>query len=165
VRALAASPAGIKFMQVYLNGVRRFQVERSVLDGNLPLDLGAFRMTVLAKDANGVSVQKTINFTVDAVNQPYPCSAPASSVPAVNICAPADGSAIASPVRVLARALSEGHTTTVTQLYLDGQKVAEYTGDRLDLRLTMSAGTHRVTVQSKDDVGNIFKKVVNIIVQ
>ena len=51
------------------------------------------------------------------------------------------------------------------QIYLDGAKVYEVLASSLNTSLSMTAGTHRLTVQAADSTGLIFKTTINITVQ
>ena len=92
-----------------------------------------------------------------------PC--PQSTVdPSVTICTPANNAAVTSPVRVVA-GTNDSHPVTLMQIYLDGVKVDQVSGDTIDRPVTMSAGTHRLTVQAKDSISQTFKQTISVTVQ
>ncbi|HSE48309.1 MAG TPA: Ig-like domain-containing protein [Terriglobales bacterium] len=64
VWAAAASTAPIKFVQVYVDGKAVLTVNGATLDAQVPMAAGARRVTVQAKDVNGVIVKSTVNVTV-----------------------------------------------------------------------------------------------------
>lgn len=94
---------------------------------------------------------------------PVVCTAGPTS-PSVNICSPANGSTVSSPVHVVA-ATKDSTTVSFIQIYLDGKAVFTKTGGSLDTTVAMTAGAHRVTVQAKDAAAVIFKQTINITVQ
>jgi len=84
------------------------------------------------------------------------CAPPSTRT--VNVCAPAEGSTVASPVRVWAAGPAG---TQFMQVYVDGAKVREEATAAIDWDFPMSNGAHRVTVQAKDAAG-YFKTSRNI---
>lgn len=66
VRILAAvhSSAGISFTQVYLDGVKKYEVPSSSVDTSLPMSPGKRRLTVQAREKSGIYLKKTIYITV-----------------------------------------------------------------------------------------------------
>lgn len=154
VTASAASPDPVTLLQIYLDGAKAYEVNSDHLDQPVAVSPGTgHRLTVQAYDAAGTF--KTTEL-IDV------CALSATS-PSVTICAPADASTVASPVRVLAGTTSS-RPVTLIQIYLDGAKVYEENNSRLDHLQAMASGTHRLTVQAYDDLGNIFKTTVNITV-
>jgi VCBS repeat-containing protein len=79
----------------------------------------------------------------------------------VTICQPGANTTVSSPVQVIA-GTTDTRTVTLMQIYLDGKKVYEVKASSLNTSLTMSAGTHRLTVQAYD--GSWFKQTINITV-
>ena len=93
---------------------------------------------------------------------PAPCNAGTVS-PSVTICSPANGGTMASPVAVVA-VTRDTRVVQFVQAYVDGKAVVTQNGSSLNAPLSMSTGTHRLTVQAKDSAGVIFKQTVNITV-
>jgi phospholipase C len=86
-----------------------------------------------------------------------------STSPSVTICTPADGATgLTSPVHVNAGTTDSGHTVTLVQIYVDGVKATEASGNFIDANVAMATGTHRLTVQAKDNAGTLFKKSITI---
>src|SRR3954471_12344196 len=86
-----------------------------------------------------------------------------SASPSVTICTPADGATgLTSPVHVNAGTTDSGHTVTLVQVYVDGVKATEASGNFIDANVAMATGTHRLTVQAKDNAGTLFKKSITI---
>lgn len=63
---------------------------------------------------------------------------------------------MSSPVHVSAAAMGNG-PVKVTQVYVDGKKAFESSGNALETDLKLNAGTHTVTVQGLDNDG-FFKQ-------
>ena len=91
-----------------------------------------------------------------------PSSCTLSTVsPSVTICTPAANATVSSPVSIVAGS-TDSKTVTLMQIYLDGVKKYEVSGNKLNTSLAMAAGTHRLTVQAYD--GAYFKSTINITV-
>jgi hypothetical protein len=77
---------------------------------------------------------------------------------------PANNATVSSPVQVSAAA-TDTNPVKYLQIYLDGVKVYEVLASSLSTSLSMSSGTHRLTVQAADSTGLIFKTTIYITVQ
>lgn len=64
VVAVTTDSNPVSYVQVYVDGVKVYEVLASSLDTNLTMSTGAHRMTVQAKDSAGVLFKSTINITV-----------------------------------------------------------------------------------------------------
>ncbi len=89
------------------------------------------------------------------------CTASTTTLPSVTICSPAPNSTVSTSVQVTAAAASNSAITT-SQVWLDGVKVYEVASAKVDTTVSMSSGTHRLTVQSKDSSGAIFKNTIYV---
>jgi phospholipase C len=84
--------------------------------------------------------------------------------PSVTICSPANNATgLTSPVNVVA-GTTDTNTVKLMQIYLDGVKVYEVSANSLNTNVTMSAATHRLTVQAYDTASQIFKSTIYITV-
>ena len=84
--------------------------------------------------------------------------------PSVTICSPQAETTVASPVHVWAVAQSN-HAVNLSQIYVDGAKKYEVKSATVDVKLSLPAGRRRITVQSRDSSGAIFKSTVYVQVQ
>ena len=80
----------------------------------------------------------------------------------VTICTPQSGQTVASPVQVTAMT-TDSLPVKYVQVYIDGVKVYQVNGGTLNTSLTLSSGSHRLTVQASD--GTTFKSTIYITVQ
>lgn len=179
VTAAAKSTVPIKYMQIYLDGAAQKTVTGAELNEQVAAADGTHRLTVQAKDMNGVIVKASASITVSTPPPPPPtsepppspeppppppaptCTAPASGVA---LCAPAAGATSASPVRVWAVAGSTAPIKFV-QVYVDGKATLTVNGATIDALVPITAGVRRITVQAKDANGVIVKSTVNVTVQ
>ncbi len=76
----------------------------------------------------------------------------ALAVPTVTIKAPTSGSSVSTSVLVTASA-SSSQAITLSQVYVDGVKKYEVKGATVSTTLSLTAGSHKLTVQSYDASG------------
>jgi hypothetical protein len=79
----------------------------------------------------------------------------------VTICSPDNGSAVKSPVRIIA-GTTDITPVKLTQIYLDGKKIFEQPLSAINVALPIAGGTHRLTVQALDAAKVFFKKSISI---
>jgi hypothetical protein len=158
VVAGATSSKSVSYMQLYMDGVKKYQVSAKTLDTTLAAAAGTHRLTVQFANSSGVITKNSISVTVGS-------SAPGTGTgTTVSITSPVNGATATSPVHVAATVTSS-KTISYTQVYVDG--VAKYTvnGKTVSTGLAMTAGSHRVTVQAKDSAGVFTKQSVTITVK
>jgi Bacterial Ig domain len=90
------------------------------------------------------------------------CDAPASD--GVNICLPANGSSVSSPVLVEATAKVAG-TIANTQLWVDGVKKYNAASNSLGTSVSLTAGVHRFAVVATNSSGQKWESAVYATVQ
>ena len=150
VRAAANGPVDIWRMEEWLDGKKVYQALSNQLRNNLTTTVGSHTLTISTVDVLNNVAKKSISFTTIS------CSAPASA--GVRICTPTSGSTVSSPVSVVAASTpSSGTSVTAVRLYVDS--VAKYTtsGSRMSTSVSLSAGTHHLTVVAYEKNGNSLK--------
>lgn len=155
VSATANSSAGISFVQLYVDSVKTLQVNGNTLNTTLTLAAGSHRITTQARDANGVYYKQTANITV---------SGSTGGTSGVTMTSPVNGSTISNPVVVKATA-SSSVAISFIELWVDGVKKTQVSGNTLNYSVTLTAGTHRITAQAKAANGVYYKQTANITVQ
>ena len=105
-------------------------------------------------------LQKTVfNFTVGGAA----CSAPSS--PGVNICLPASGSTVNSPVQVEADSTVTG-TIARMELWVDGVKMYSAPSSTvLNTSISVAAGSHRFSVLAINTAGQKWANAVDATVE
>jgi phosphatidylinositol-3-phosphatase len=93
-----------------------------------------------------------------------PPSACTASTTGVTVCSPTTGSTNTSPVHFTAAAKSSNPITAM-RIYVDNVSAYLINAASLNVNLSMSAGTHNVTVQAWDSTGAVFKKSETVTVQ
>jgi hypothetical protein len=86
---------------------------------------------------------------------------PGTVSPSVTICAPLNNASVTSPVHVSA-STTDSNQVTLLQIYIDGVAVYTAKAPALEADVTLTVGTHRLTVQAKDSAGVIFKQSISV---
>jgi phospholipase C len=82
----------------------------------------------------------------------------------VTICTPASGATVNSPVSVSA-GVTDSNAVKVIQIYVDGVNVYHVlNATQINTSVTMTNGTHRLTVQAQDSTNTVFKSTENVTV-
>ena len=161
--AQANDSAAVTDTQIYIDGVRQYQIPGSSVNTSLSLTAGAHRVVVLAVDGTG-TFQSTVNVTVSSGGGTGGgCSAPTS--PGVQICQPLSGATVSSPVAIQAAANVTG-TFARMEVWIDGvKKYSESGSTTLNTNLALAVGTHRFAVIAYNTAGNKWEQAYNAIVQ
>jgi hypothetical protein len=158
VHVSAAGGSAVTFMEVWVDGTKWFQNSGNQVSTDLPLGNGAHTMTVFGRNGSVVG-KATVTFTVSSGGST--CSQPSSATATV-ICAPANGASVSSPVSVQARG---GANVTFMEVWVDGTKRFQNSGNGIFTSLTLATGSHRLTVYSKNGSGVLSSAVSNFTVQ
>ena len=116
---------------------------------------GTHRGVIFAADIDNHLQKTQFDFTVGGGTA---CSAPTSL--GVNICMPASGSTVNSPVQVTATATVTG-TLASTQLWVDGVRKYSTASASLNTSISLPAGSHRFAVLALNTAGQKWENAVN----
>ncbi len=94
-------------------------------------------------------------------NAPTICTPPSSATLATNICGPSSNANVSKTFTVRAAGDSPAGVGRM-ELWIDGKKAYEVWGDQLKRTVTVSAGTHRVVVQSFDIYTGLAKRAIYV---
>lgn len=81
----------------------------------------------------------------------------------VTICTPegrSSTSPVESPVRVVA-GCADSTPISIIQIYIDGQKVTQFSSNQIDMTIPMASGNNNISVLCKDSSGAFFSTYVN----
>ena len=150
----------VKYLQIYIDGSKKYQVSAGQLNTSLAMSTGSHRLTVQAIDAAGTIFKTTIYITV-STSTGGPCTLSTTN-PSVTICAPANNATVTSPVNVVAGTTDSNKVTTM-KIYLDGVAVYSVSSNQLNTTISISStGSHRIAVQAWDSAGQVFKSVIYV---
>jgi hypothetical protein len=163
VQASATVTGTISHMELWVDGVKKFATTGgSTLSTSLALAAGSHRFAVLAINTVGTKWETVVNATVGGGGGGG-CTAPSS--PGVNICKPASGSTVSSPVSVQAAATVTG-TIARMELWVDGIKKYTATSTKtLTTSLSLASGSHRFVVIAVNTAGAKWQQAENATVQ
>jgi hypothetical protein len=121
-----------------------------------------------AKTVKSLTLPSNANVAVVAItliggSSSGTCSAPGS--PGVNVCSPANGSTVGSPVNAQAKATITG-TLARMEVWVDGvKKFTETTSTTLSTSIALAAGTHRFDFYAVNTAGTKWLTTVNATVK
>jgi FG-GAP-like repeat/Bacterial Ig domain len=121
------------------------------LDGDSRHDL-----VVTSIGANGSGVGTWIFHNVDAATN---CATPSSAAVNVNICSPADNATVPASFVVSASGNAPSGIKRL-EIWVDGTKRAETLSDQFRGTITLTPGSHRLTVVGVDQFDALFKKPI-----
>src|SRR6266404_4219868 len=91
----------VKLMQIYVDGIKKYEIASDNVNTSLDLSAGTHRVTVQATDAANTVFKSSVNLSVTGSVSPSACTLNTAS-PSVTICSPANGATLPSPVQVKA---------------------------------------------------------------
>ena len=152
----------VKYLQIYIDGAKQYQVSAGQLNTSLAMSAGSHRLTVQAIDAAGTIFKSTIYITVSSGGGGGgPCTLSTTN-PSVTICTPANNATVTSPVNVVA-GTTDSNKVTAMKIYLDGVSVFSTSSNQLNTNVSISTtGSHRIAVQAWDSAGQVFKSVIYV---
>lgn len=160
--------AGALKYSTYFGGSGNDGIKWVALDpsGNIYVT-GATSSSDLKTTANAAYRTKPGNFAAflakfSVASSSTTCNPPSTA--GVNICSPAAGSTVSSPVRIVAAAKTT-NTTVRMELWIDGAKKTTVTGNKLDYSATLGAGGHVISVYGIDSGGSKVNKKISITVK
>jgi hypothetical protein len=105
LRASARLSTPVYRFEVWTNGVKIYSArDSSSIDAQVPLQVGTYSLTFVARSSSGERVEQTISVTVEPTAAT--CQAPTQN--GIVICEPAEDATVSSPVHVLALAKTGG---------------------------------------------------------
>jgi hypothetical protein len=156
--------APIRKLEVWVDGTKRVEKFFSVgtnayLSSGLTLSNGSHTATVFSAGFDNRLQRTSFSFSVAGASAP--CSAPSSTTATV-ICSPASGSAVSSPVSVQAKG---GSSVKNMEAWVDGVRKYSGGGNTISLSLSLAAGSHKLTVFSKNGSTVLSSAVSNFTVK
>lgn len=154
-QVIAAGTSGrgqVTRMELWADGKKVTQTEGTPFDEPVSLSLGTHQLTVIELNSLGGYVKSTpFDVSVMQDNSSTTCDPPSS--PGVNVCSPAPGGCNTQPW-VDFSAAGKGNSGKVDrmELWIDGGKIANFPGDKINTSLIMVFGT--VTIYEVDSKGD-----------
>lgn len=152
-RANPRSNTEISGMKIYVDGTAKFLTKDAPLTANLIITPGTHKITVKAWDASGPFSN---TFTLTSGGDSGSCQ-PASNDRAVTICTPIATEWQPTSVHITANA--NGTNVRTAQIYIDGTLKYSTQNFAIDTQLSLTPGTHRLTVKGWDDLGSFITSI------
>lgn len=162
VAAGATDSQLVSYIQLFVDGIANTKQSGAVLNTSTPLTPGSHRITVQAKDVTGLLFKQTLYVTAGSSGT-SPCTLNSAS-PSVTICSPANNATVVSPLTVAA-GTTDMKPVSIIQLYVDGSAKLTQNSGTLNGSVTLTAGTHKLTVQAKDSAGTVIKQTIYVTAQ
>jgi hypothetical protein len=132
-------------IEAWVNGTKvaqQFNAGGSpLLNASVPLANGSYTLAVISKSHGIVLNRNFETFTVSG-SSVGACGQPSSATATV-ICSPANGSTVSSPVSIQARG---GSSVNFMEVWVDGTKRFQTSGNTVSTSLSLAAGSHKLTV-------------------
>lgn len=144
----------VNHLELWIDGAKIGNYSGSTMDAQLTEPSGSHSAQVVEVDSAGNYVKSApVTYTVGGGN--VPCSGPSS--PGVNVCSPAAGSTVTSPVTFEAAGTAASGSVNHLELWIDGNKIGNYGGSTMDAQVSEPAGSHSATIIEVDSQGNYVK--------
>ncbi len=152
-------------MDVWLDGHKVGWYPGTSVDIQETATAGSHQLDIYAVGDDGELKLSTVVFTVGSSSGgggggggTGTCTAPSSA--GVNICAPANGSTVSSPVTITAAGTNNGNTSGM-DVWIDGQKLGWFGGTNMvNTQATLGAGTHQLDIYAVGTNGDLQKSTV-----
>lgn len=147
----------IRKLEIWVNGAKKSETyntyaTEAFVDTSLALANGTYTATVVAAGYDNRLIKKNVSFAVGGSSS---CPAPSTGTGTV-ICSPANGSTVSSPVSVVAKG---GSSVTFMEVWVDGTKRFQTSGNNVSTSLTLAAGSHHLSVFGKNGSTVLSKAV------
>jgi hypothetical protein len=143
-----AQTAPVRHIELWANGQKLYQVFADEFNATLNVAPGT-QITAVEVEANGATRSTTVTPSTAS------CTAPSS--PGVNVCSPTQGETTSSPVTVTAAGTGASGTVNHLELWIDGNKIGNYSGSTMSTSTPLTAGSHSLSVVEVDSAGAYVK--------
>lgn len=161
--SIAASASGgslpIVAVKAYLDSVKVASSNTNTLNASVAAGSGNHSLAVNAWDTSGKVRQTIVTFRVGGSAA---CTAPSST--GVNICSPAAGSSVSSPVFINTAASGGTLKIVAMKAYIDSRLVASSSSNSLQASVATSTGNHSLAVNAWDSSGKVHQKIIGFAV-
>lgn len=143
----------VNHMELWLDGSKQGNYPGASVDASLNPTPGTHTLIVIEVDSKGNYIKSApVTFTY---NGSPACATPSS--PGVHVCSPTPGETVSSPVGFDASGTGASGSVNHMELWIDGNKVGNYSGDSLITQVSEAAGSHSATIIEVDSKGNYVK--------
>jgi hypothetical protein len=149
----SGASGAVNHLEMWMDGAKVGNYAGATMSASMPLANGSHAVTVVEVDSNGAVVRSPpADFTVGSTGT---CAAPSSA--GVDVCLPAKGESTASPVAFVATGTGASGAVNHLELWVDGNKLGNYSGATMNASVPVAAGSHTVTIVEVDSKGRYVK--------
>ncbi len=139
----------VNHLELWIDGSKIGNYAGNQTSTTVALGNGSHAATLVEVDSTGAFLKSTpTNFTVG-------CAAPASA--GAKLCSPVAGQIYASAVQVTGSGTCANAPVNHLELWIDGRKVGNYTGNTINTTVTTTSGAHASTLVAVDAKGDYWK--------
>lgn len=148
IQATTSNNSPVHTMQLYVDNLLKYQVAGNSVDTALPIPAGKHFIVAQSWDTTGGIHKRGIYVNVQSQ--------------AVVVTNPAPGTIVGSQVQVGAIASGQNKVSKM-QLYVDGNSQFQSSGNTLNAAVSLSAGSHALTIEASDSSGDLASDKFSVI--
>lgn len=134
---------------IYVDNQPLYKTTASTVDTYISMSQGSHHIVPVAWNSVGGVATTSLNVTVNPAG--------------VSVSSPAAGTTVASPVRFVASANAPGgRIITAMRIYVDSATVYTIGSPSVNTSISMSAGSHTLSIQAWDNTGAVYVKTMSI---
>lgn len=138
IQATTTNDSPVLTMQIYVDGVLKYQTKAATVDAAVPMTTGLHNVTVQSWDTAGGVHKSTARVQVQTN--------------AVVVNSPVPDAVVSAPVLVMANADGKNPVNNMS-ISVDGNTAHVFSGSTINTSLALSLGPHVLQIQSTDQVG------------
>jgi hypothetical protein len=141
----------VSAMWIYVDNQPVYKTTSASVNTYLSLSAGSHHIVPVAWNSIGQSFTKSIYVTVT------------SGTAGVTVASPLAGSSVASPVNFSASAKApSGRTISAMRIYVDSATALTTSAASINTSISMSKGTHGISIQAWDNTGAVYVKNLSV---
>lgn len=143
----------ISAIWIYVDNQPVYKTASASVNTSLSLSAGSHHIVPVAWNTTGQAFTQSAYVTVSG----------AAAAAGVNVSSPSAGASVGSPVKFVASASPPaGRTINAMRIYVDSANAYNVGGGSLNTSLSMSAGTHNISMQAWDSAGAVYVKNLSV---
>ena len=146
ISAAATISGGVYRFSLWNGNTRLLNEDSGVMDQSISLAPGSYDLVFDVENASGVHESVTRNITVGGGS----CAAPSGN--GVNVCSPAEGSTVTSPVSINAAATVSGGVYRFS-LWNGKTRLLNEDSNQMDQTLSLAAGSYKLVFDAENAAG------------
>jgi hypothetical protein len=159
INAAASISGGIYRFSLWNGSTKLLSEDNGIMNDTVSLAPGTYHLIFDARNSSGVHEYAKRDITVTGGGA---CPAPSSN--GINVCSPAEGATVSSPVAISATATISGGIYRFS-LWNGNTKLLSEDNGTMNGSVSLPAGTYKLTFDARNTAGNHYYATRNITVQ